>query len=84
MSQLDAGQPARSDAVFDVAIAAGCTLLPQPAKQGHATVEPDDMACTHGDYVFDCPATFDAAKLHCQRSTAKAWARLKPWCCPAP
>jgi hypothetical protein len=64
----------------------GCIVLPQPSKPGHATVEPDDMICTHGDSAYDCPTGFDDKPFRCTRAVKfPSWASISgggPWCCP--
>jgi hypothetical protein len=55
---------------------AACNVAPQPAKWNHATVEPDDMICTHGDTAYSCPAGFDGRAHGCDPST-----RGSIWCC---
>jgi hypothetical protein len=63
----------------------GCTPLPQPSKPGATSVQPDDMACTHGDAVYDCPESFarEAARLRCARATKHGWwSARRTWCCP--
>ncbi|MEO8841043.1 MAG: hypothetical protein ABI591_22615 [Kofleriaceae bacterium] len=70
-------EPARvapRDAVVDPF--ATCTVLPQPAKLGHTSVEPDDMICTHGDTPYACPKQFDGGSHGCRASASSAW------CCP--
>jgi hypothetical protein len=72
-------EPARvapRDAATVVDPFAACTILPQPSKPGHTSVEPDDMICTHGDSPYACPKGFDGAAHGCRASTSSAW------CCP--
>jgi len=70
--------PAAADAF------ARCTVLPQPAAPGHATVQPDDMACTHGDVFYSCPASVDLTARRCARPTRTGWWGGDAWCCPGP
>jgi hypothetical protein len=61
----------------------GCTVLPQPAKPGHTSVEPDDMACTHGDVLYSCRAGVDLGAKRCSRPTGSGWwDSMDAWCCP--
>jgi len=68
--------PAPRDAATVVDPFASCTILPQPSKPGHTSVEPDDMICTHGDTPYACPKDFDGAAHGCRASASRAW------CCP--
>jgi hypothetical protein len=80
-----APQPIGSGSTAATPTSLGCIVLPQPSKPGKTSVEPDDMACTHGDTVYDCPPAFDrdAAGFHCQRSIAHGWwSAARTWCCP--
>ena len=54
-----------------------CTVLPQPSAPTHTTVEPNDMICTHGETVLECP-TGAAVALEGCRSIG-----LRRWCCPS-
>ncbi|HEX7700871.1 MAG TPA: hypothetical protein VF403_09120 [Kofleriaceae bacterium] len=74
-------EPARVAPVLrDAAVVADpfatCVVLPQPAKPGHTSVEPDDMICVHGDTPYECPKDFDGAAHGCRVGRSSAW------CCP--
>lgn len=79
--------PVQPDAAQVTPASFGCLLLPQPAKPGHSSVEPDDMACTHGDDVYECPddAAPRMSPLGCWRATSPGWWPAgRTWCCPGP
>jgi hypothetical protein len=71
-----------------------CSVMIQPSRPGHTSVEPDDMICSHGDAALDCPAAFDGVAHRCNHAlpgrvasargdVQAALAEGRLWCCPA-